>query len=1092
MGNRNLLAVAVLVFTGLAYNTVPRGDKNAAAPGESAPSQPPAGLPAAAQLWTTLDEFKAAQCGAPVGKSEYLIVILPDPQKTHLSLYFDRGVESIQRAAADAQFYFDRYWLPWRENPYSATPSPEVRKAQEEERQAREELPGWMLFRGPEDKRLTVLVISETPTAGINRKAFELALQYLTGCTQARPVRIAGPTFSGSLASLRAAIETTGQQFRVISGSTTGFNAEEHFRESRFVTFSSVIHNDKFAQDVFFDYLKKSLGISEDQIAILSEADTAFGQLFRGQGQPGVRDVAAPKHEILMSFPREIALLRNAYREDFLTQTPAQLKQGPQEGVSLTLHDPNSGQDSVPSYSRAQTPVSQEAVLQNIAGVLRREEVRFAGIAATDPLDTFFLSRYLINACPNVRLFQLDADLLFVRPPESLPLEGMLSVTTYPLFTRNQYWTPLDPNLDRRTIFPARYGIGMYNACRALLDPNLPPESLIEYASPRPGGRADYPPLWLTAAGRNGYWPIALLTENPDKDGVLMPGSTPPRPPGRFAAEEPSDLWTFVFYLLAVLSALLVFALWTAQRSGAAWAAAFEIPFPKDRSSHVLGRGLYLLFGVLLAAAAYGTFAGPVWALGFGRTQDVILRAISAVTASALLLVAAWLTLRMVCAYLQTERTFRDRWHVVLAAAAWGGFVAAARVWVFLLSRDVQLEGFFFAYRAVNFSSGLSPTLPMLFLAVAMMGWCWAQLQRVVWCQDGWEELPKLDDPSFNARTADLTTGIRDSLEQAFAGRTVLGPILLIAVAAVVYWAADPHLRTLEHVAYDQLFLISLALLFALMVSTCFQFLGGWCRVKRFLEHLELHPIRFALSDLPADRTWSPVWQSDVRKRNWMQVARALDCLRSLAALPDGPTEEVKPLLTALKQPVDQILADVACGTRVPPKSAVALQSSLNHAAERLVAVSLEQAWSRSGVEALKANPARHLAAEFVALRYLAYIRNVMMHLRSLLGFVTTAFLLAVLSLMSYPFQSPQIIGTFTLVVFVTLGGGVVIVLAQMNRDAILSRITNTEAGKLDRGFVLRVAEAGALPLLAVVSSNIPAVSRFLFSWVQPALERLH
>ena len=115
-----------------------------------------------------------------------------------------------------------------------------------------------------------------------------------------------------------------------------------------------------------------------------------------------------------------------------------------------------------------------------------------------------------------------------------------------------------------------------------------------------------------------------------------------------------------------------------------------------------------------------------------------------------------------------------------------------------------------------------------------------------------------------------------------------------------------------------------------------------------------------------------------------------------------------------------------------------------------------------------------------------------MMHLRSLLGFVTTAFLLAVLSLMSYPFQSPQIIGTFTLVVFVTLGGGVVIVLAQMNRDAILSRITNTKSGQLGFEFFHRVASYGTLPLITVLASNFNGVGRLLFSWISPALKALH
>ena len=127
-----------------------------------------------------------------------------------------------------------------------------------------------------------------------------------------------------------------------------------------------------------------------------------------------------------------------------------------------------------------------------------------------------------------------------------------------------------------------------------------------------------------------------------------------------------------------------------------------------------------------------------------------------------------------------------------------------------------------------------------------------------------------------------------------------------------------------------------------------------------------------------------------------------------------------------------------------------------------------------------------------VALPLLMYIRYVLVQLRNLLMFVVVAYVLALLSINSYPFQSHYIMGWVMTAVFVLIGliiGGVFI---QMDRDALLSRLTNTQAGKVDKkGLVLRLATVGLVPALTVLSTQFPSIGRFLFSWLQPTLEAL-
>src|SRR5262249_5595480 len=145
--------------------------------------------------------------------------------------------------------------------------------------------------------------------------------------------------------------------------------------------------------------------------------------------------------------------------------------------------------------------------------------------------------------------------------------------------------------------------------------------------------------------------------------------------------------------------------------------------------------------------------------------------------------------------------------------------------------------------------------------------------------------------------------------------------------------------------------------------------------------------------------------------------------------------------------------------------------------------------------EAAKMTPAQFvkerpeiLAQEFIALRCVTFVRYVMLRLRDQLGFISTAGILIALSLNSYPFQAPRLIGWCVVGAFVAIGALVVSVLVAMHRDPVLSRISNTKANELGRHFVFQLAEAGALPLLALISTTVPEVGRFFFSWIEPAL----
>jgi hypothetical protein len=131
------------------------------------------------------------------------------------------------------------------------------------------------------------------------------------------------------------------------------------------------------------------------------------------------------------------------------------------------------------------------------------------------------------------------------------------------------------------------------------------------------------------------------------------------------------------------------------------------------------------------------------------------------------------------------------------------------------------------------------------------------------------------------------------------------------------------------------------------------------------------------------------------------------------------------------------------------------------------------------------------LAAEAVAIRYIALIRYALLHLKNQLSFMTVGFMLLAIAINGYSFQGEGFFRWWLTSIFLVLAIVVLAVFVEMERDSTLSRLTNTEAGKLEPGFYGRAAAAGALPLLAVLSSQFPAIGRFLFSWLQPALSAL-
>jgi hypothetical protein len=116
---------------------------------------------------------------------------------------------------------------------------------------------------------------------------------------------------------------------------------------------------------------------------------------------------------------------------------------------------------------------------------------------------------------------------------------------------------------------------------------------------------------------------------------------------------------------------------------------------------------------------------------------------------------------------------------------------------------------------------------------------------------------------------------------------------------------------------------------------------------------------------------------------------------------------------------------------------------------------------------------------------------SVLRQLSNWLGFIVAGFIISIISMNSYPFQAHRWIGFASLITLLAIGTGVTMVFAEMDRDPVLSRITDTKANEVGTTFFFRLARFGALPILTVLAAQFPSINRILFFWIKPAFEAL-
>ena len=511
-----------------------------------------------------------------------------------------------------------------------------------------ERVPGVILFRSITDSRrlLVVFIVGETPTAGVHKAALKNALnQIQPACHRETPTakceyifRLLAPSFSGSSESLVNAINSWKTRFLrtklvIVSGSATVIQKEAFEQKFKNVapTFDSMVTGDSERLEAFKRFLAER-GISSRHTAILTEGNTLLGAEVREAIKKlyiEERKEKTPREESILSltYPLHISQLRSAAEKArAAAKETFQAPMSRPKNLRLSLEEVGKAKDVVTNVSPFET-FSVELVLSNLLATISRENIRYVGISATDVRDQIFLVREIRERAPSAILFTFGADLLYLHSDVNLDFQGMLLVSSYPLFAINQLWANKGIEKARRLQFPDETSQGVYNAAVKLLAYPAKPENLLEYNLPF-SGRADKPPLWLTAVGNNDLWPIRMLSGGLESSSSVDAGIF------ETIGAIYSKPLIFVFMLLnclsIVLSVTVISGLWASQPSNKSmikWGQKcrrLELLQDAAFPQHCLERRVYLaslfLLILLFSVVSFSVFtrfvafaASPSW-----------------------------------------------------------------------------------------------------------------------------------------------------------------------------------------------------------------------------------------------------------------------------------------------------------------------------------------------------------------------------------------------------------------------------------------------------------------------------------------------
>ena len=1061
-----------------------------------------------------------------------IVATVADPAHTRLSIVFDRQVEAIERASEAKGWVFSHQWLPWTQQSGSPTLKPEEQRTERQMDQERQTLPGILMFRRGRardwsavepwisERVLVVLLVPETPTAGISGDAFYAALNLAVSLAPTHEIGLLTPSFSGSFQSLakltggwlHAVPEHLAHLHKTVYGgsasSTTAARAFVQALAGGGIQFQSGVMSSHDSLQAIRGIAAK-FGFPESRVALLIEGESGFGEEFvypEIQGQSGRQAAPFP----IYRFPRNISHLRDAYQQ---AEAASQNKAGI-PGLEFSLKDSSRGEDSIPIFSELQTPTSQGAVLSLIANELN-EKYSLVYVAATNELDSIFLARFLRRQAPNTRvLIGGDTDVLFLAAAQQEALTGTLFLSTYPLFILGNEWLrPTAPQSGQRMdlptnahlVMPSETFRGLFNVMQFLLEETAPNSGAHGGETLRGYRRlttdrttAEYPGLWLLSLTRSGYLPVDWIdaASGPQSD-TLFVKVTQNKPIARTLEERfplpiPPLEWLILAWVSGVGTLLTCICVAWASATPSDQGAPSRLGPNKD-----LTLCLPEIIGLLLALAMVNWLVlCPV--LGIPRNGLTITLRIA-------------FGISLLIATLALCRSWRHAWSASQRAAGMRryatpclgtGYLVAYLVAGFLWDRACWGNGvndtpgdLMFRLRTLAILSGVSPLSVAYLLNSGVL--CGFAITFYRYSKTGFGR-PRL--PPLRILGTDTFQYSYESANELIEGQLSIrgqrirwryGLALCASGATVAFLTGKIH--AFEQAPLNELLLLGLTALLLHLACGIFDAVVLWRDLRTMLELLEVTPLREAFERVAQPWPRARVWALGQYVSDEVLAAQAVHALRN-RAIAGGDDAAATVLQDAATARFNRNHHDKTAQleSRENYEEKAARQTQL------CVTSDLESHWS-GGIEAQNDLVAirdearayvRH-AADFVALQLASYFIYAARQLQHICLGVSVEMVLIVVVLSSYHPQAPLAVSGLVIAIWAAVSTAVVGVFVGMDRNWIVSTISRTSPGELDAHFWLRMFGLGAVPVVTVLAHLFPSVSNVVYSWIMPSISTL-
>lgn len=870
------------------------------------------GIDLLAQFYALPEDAPLSDVVSALGRDQaelsVLLATVPEPQ-----LGFDGAVEAITAAIEDLGYTLDRHALPWG------------KKADPGDVACTDGVPGRVLFVRPGAKRSLLLLhlISESPTGGIARPAFLVALAEQAAfraalpaerCVECGAVRLVAPAFSGSVASLEQLLrhpQAAGLSFRLISGRATDQTVRDriqrHTTDQRSITYQATVIPDDAMQRELFCYLTETLGIQDHEIALLVESSTQYGRAAaswhdREEQRPDISKNCQRAHRprLVLPVPLHVAQLSSAAirTSSFfgLSRSDGDSKASASALSKLSVGERG---DMLPKLS-PQTVATTERSLSTVLSTLVNERIRYVGLFFTDPQDTLFLADQVRRFAPDIALFTFQADILYTDPAARPFLKGMLVVSPYPLFNRNQIWSFPFRGHERRRQFGRDVDEGTYNAVLAQLGQ---PAGMLEYSQPI-GGSAETPdprpPIWISAVGIDTLFPLTYIRNYDPKGYVYERPALEVIHKPHYVPNQQGALTVLLFGLggVAALLALGYFRCYHVssdeelpapfgvfrffQRSPRSGEWSSESPPATDR------RALFVLSGFLPMSILYPFLvtahfiqlrngnrsdallgSAPMWKrmlhhlTGLGVYDDLGLHVLMVgVCATLFQLAILAVTVDSLLCFLGVGDRVTNARRRFLATRPWlravllGLALGLAEVLLFggfvLLVNALQTDfaNMIYLRRAAQPSMGLSPFVPFVVLVGGFLLWGYNNLSRL--------RLGDGENPGLRELIRELSHSHDMSHHMDAIARHTGTPrtrhyLVAVGLAIVLALGVFDDVISLEggRHGYNFLFRCAFALLCVMITYGLYRFVRLWQSLAAFLECLAHHPLLATLGRLP-------------------------------------------------------------------------------------------------------------------------------------------------------------------------------------------------------------------------------------------------